>query len=248
MELKGKIALITGASSGIGEGVAKVLAAKGVNVGLAARNAAKLQNVFNDIQQAGGKAFVVEMDVADSNSTTKGVARLKEHFGSIDILVNNAGIMPVSDLDTFKVDEWDAMVNVNIKGVLNVTAAALPVLIEQKSGHIINLSSIAGRKLFKGLAVYCGTKHFVAAFSDIMRMEIGKKHNIRVTSIQPGAVDTNLYAQISDKGYKEEMEGLRNQMTFLSPEDIASSIIYALEAPDHVDVSELFILPVDQEW
>lgn len=156
--------------------------------------------------------------------------------------------MPASDIDAFKVDEWDAMVDVNIKGVLYVTDAVLPELIQQKSGHIINLSSIAGRKLFKGLAVYCGTKHFIAAFSDIMRMEIGKKHNIRVTSIQPGAVDTELYEQISDKTYKDGMEGLREQMTFLSPNDIANSMIYALETPNHIDVSELFILPTDQEW
>lgn len=142
----------------------------------------------------------------------------------------------------------DTMIDVNIKGVLHVTAEVLPTLMEQKSGHIINLSSIAGRKLFKGLAVYCGTKFFVAAFSDIMRMEIGKKHRVRVTSIQPGATETALYDQISDAAYKEGMEGLSEQMTFLSPQDIANSMIYALEAPDHVDVSEIFVLPTDQEW
>lgn len=131
------------------------------------------------------------------------------------------------------------MVDLNIKGVLHVTAAVLPGMIRQASGHVINLSSIAGRKLFKGLGVYSGTKNFVAAFSDIMRMEIGKKHNIRVTSIQPGAVDTELFEHISDKVYKEAMESLREQMTFLSPEDIAQSVIYVLEAPDHVGVSEL---------
>jgi Short-chain alcohol dehydrogenase of unknown specificity len=248
MELKGKVALITGASSGIGEGVARSLAAKGVKVGLAARSIEKLKSIEKEILQAGGEAFSVEMDVVDKKSVESGLQRLQEKYGTMDILVNNAGIMPAADIDTFKTDEWDSMINVNINGVLNVTAAVLPQLIAKHSGHIINLSSIAGRKLFKGLAVYCATKHFVAAFSDIMRMELGKKHNIRVTSIQPGAVATNLYDQITDKNYKEGMEGLRDQMTYLTPEDIANSMIYALESPDNVDVSEMFILPTDQEW
>lgn len=248
MELNGKVALITGASSGIGKGVAIAFAAKGVKVCLAARRTKVLEAIANEIQQAGGEALVVEMDVADKTSVAAGVKQLIDQYGGIDILVNNAGIMPTADIDTFKVDEWEAMVDINIKGVLNVTAAVLPALIKQSSGHIINLSSIAGRKLFKGLAVYCGTKHFVSAFSDIMRMEIGKKHNIRVTSIQPGAVETNLYDQITDEGYKKGMDSLREQMTFLSPQDIADSMIYALEAPGHVDVSELFILPTNQEW
>lgn len=248
MELKGKVALITGASSGIGEGVAKSLAAKGVKVGLAARSIEKLKTIEQEIRQVGGEAFSVAMDVADKSSVHTGVQELQEHYGAIDILINNAGIMPASDIDAFKIDEWDNMVHVNINGVLNVTAAVLPQMIDKHSGHIINLSSIAGRKLFKGLAVYCASKHFVAAFSDIMRMEIGKKHNIRVTSIQPGAVATNLYDQITDKNYKEGMEDLRDQMTFLTPSDIANSMIYALESPDYLDVSELFILPTDQEW
>lgn len=248
MELKEKVALITGASSGIGEGVAKSLAAKGVKVGLAARNVSKLKTIEEQILKNGGDAFSIEMDVTDTSSVNEGVKELKGKFGKIDILINNAGIMPASDIDTFKIDEWQKMVNVNINGVLNVTAAVLPQLIAQRSGHIINLSSIAGRKLFKGLGVYCGTKHFVAAFSDIMRMEVGKKHNIRVTSIQPGAVATNLFDQISDETYKAGMEGLIDQLTFLTPEDIANSMIYALEAQDYVDVSEIFILPTDQEW
>ncbi|MEX6689574.1 SDR family oxidoreductase [Danxiaibacter flavus] len=248
MELKGKVALITGASSGIGEGVAKALAARGVKTGLAARNVDKLKSIENEIHRAGGEAVSLGLDVTDKASVKAGIERLKEKFGTIDILINNAGIMPASDIDSFKTEEWEAMVNVNINGVLNVTAAVLPELVDKHGGHIINVSSIAGRKLFKGLGVYCGTKHFVAAFSDIMRMEVGKKHNIRVTSIQPGAVDTNLIDSISDNGYKEDMEGLRSQMTFLSPKDIANSMIYALESPDYVDVSEIFILPTDQEW
>ncbi|MGJ1412831.1 SDR family oxidoreductase [Sphingobacterium thalpophilum] len=248
MELKGKVALITGASSGIGEGVVRKLAEKGVKVALAARSEEKLNQSVQKLQADGFDAFAVKMDVVDKESVRLAVEKISTHYGNIDILVNNAGIMPASDIDAFKLDEWEQMVDVNIKGVLNVTGAVLPKLIAQKSGHIINLSSIAGRKLFKGLGVYCGTKHFVAAFSDIMRMEIGKKHNVRVTSIQPGAVATNLYDQISDPNYKAGMEALKDQMTFLTPTDIAGSMIYALESPDYVDVSEIFILPTDQEW
>lgn len=248
MELKGKVALITGASSGIGEGVVRKLAEKGVKVALAARSEEKLNQSVQKLQADGFDAFAVKMDVVDKESVRLAVEKISTHYGNIDILVNNAGIMPASDVDAFKLDEWEQMVDVNIKGVLSVTGAVLPKLIAQKSGHIINLSSIAGRKLFKGLGVYCGTKHFVAAFSDIMRMEIGKKHNVRVTSIQPGAVATNLYDQISDPNYKAGMEALKDQMTFLTPTDIAGSMIYALEAPDNVDVSEIFILPTDQEW
>lgn len=248
MELKGKVAVITGASSGIGEGVAKKLAEKGVKVAAAARNEEKLNQLVEKLQADGLDAFAVKMDVTNKESVHAAVDQIKAHYGNLDILINNAGIMPVSDVDAFKVEEWEQMVDVNIKGVLNVTAAVLPEFIKQNSGHIINLSSIAGRKLFKGLGVYCGTKHFVAAFSDILRMEVGKKHNVRVTSIQPGAVATNLYDQISDADYKNAMESLKDQMTFLTPTDIANSMVYALESPDYVDVSEIFILPTDQEW
>jgi NADP-dependent 3-hydroxy acid dehydrogenase YdfG len=248
MNIQSKVALITGASSGIGAGTAKLLAANGVKVALAARRTEKLQSLLKDIQKGGGEGLVVEMDVVDPNSVKKGVESIVKAFGTIDILVNNAGIMPLSDVETLKVDEWHRMVDVNIKGVLNTTAAVLPVLMKQNAGHIFNLSSIAGRKLFKGLSVYCATKHAIAAFSDIMRMEIAPKYKIRVTSLQPGAVATELYDQITDAGYRKAMDDLSTQMTFLTPEDIAHSVLYALQAPDHVNVSEIFILPTEQGW
>ncbi|HKO79874.1 MAG TPA: SDR family oxidoreductase, partial [Chitinophagaceae bacterium] len=145
-------------------------------------------------------------------------------------------------------DEWHRMVDVNLKGVLNSTAAVLPYLKKQNSGHIINLSSIAGRKLFKGLGIYCATKHAIAAFSDVMRMELAPKYKIKVTSLQPGAVATELYDHITDEKYRKDMEELAGQMTFLTPEDTANSILYALQAPDHVTVSEIFLLPTEQGW
>jgi len=156
--------------------------------------------------------------------------------------------MPLSEIDQLKTDEWHRMVDVNIKGLLNTTAAVLPQMIKQHSGHIFNMSSIAGRKVFKGLSVYCATKHAVAAFSDGLRMEVGQKHNIRVTCIQPGAVATELYDHITDPGYRQQMDDLTTQMTFLQGEDIGDTIVFAAQAPAHVNVAELFVLPVEQGW
>lgn len=246
MQLKGKVALVTGASSGIGEATAVALAAKGIKVGLAARRTDKLEQILSGITARDGEGLVLTMDVADRASVVAGVELLVKTYGKIDILINNAGVMYLSDVDALKLEEWDRMVDINIKGVLNPTGAVLPYLIKQQSGHIINTSSIAGRKLFQGLGVYCATKHAVTAFSDVMRMEIAPRHHIRVTSIQPGAVDTELQQHTTDQKYKEAM--VNSTYRKLMPEDIASSIIYALEAPDHVDVSEIFILPSEQAW
>ncbi|WP_420959967.1 SDR family oxidoreductase [Brucella sp. IR073] len=247
-DINGKVALITGASSGIGAATARKLAEAGVKVGLAARRTDRLQALKDEIAAKGGEALPIEMDVTDAASVEAGVAKLIDAYGSIDILFNNAGLMPASDIDQFKTDEWHRMVDVNIKGLLNTTAAVLPQMIKQHSGHIFSTSSIAGRKVFKGLSVYCATKHAVAAFSDGLRMEVGQKHNIRVTCIQPGAVSTELFEHISDGNYREQMEGLRDQLSFLSGADIADTILFAAQAPAHVNVAELFVLPVDQAW
>jgi len=248
MELKGKVALVTGASSGIGAATAKKLAAEGVKVGLAARRLPRLQALVAEIKAAGGEAIALEMDVTVQESVAAGVATLHETYGSIDIAFNNAGLMPISDIASLRIEEWHRMVDVNVKGLFNTVAAVLPIMQAQKSGHMINTSSIAGRKTFPGLGVYCATKHAVAAFSDILRMEIAPKYNIRVTSLQPGAVESELFEHISDENYRAQMEQLKEQMTFLKSDDIADSIVYALRAPDHVDVAELFIMPTAQPW
>ncbi|MGO8022926.1 SDR family oxidoreductase [Rhizobium leguminosarum] len=247
--INGKVALVTGASSGIGAATALKLAEAGAKVGIAARRTDKLADLKNEIVSKGGEALVIEMDVVDPASVEAGVKKLVgAYYGSIDILVNNAGLMPLSDVDQFKVDEWHRMVDVNVKGLLNTTAAVLPQMINQHSGHIFNMSSIAGRKVFKGLSVYCATKHAVAAFSDGLRMEVGQKHNIRVTCIQPGAVATELYDHITEPGYIKQMDDLAKQMTFLQGADIGDTIVFAAQAPAHVNVAELFVLPVEQGW
>ncbi len=246
--LNGKVALVTGASSGIGAATAAKLAEAGAKIGIAARRTEKLEDLKKRIEAKGGEALVIEMDVADPASVEAGIKNVVDAYGAIDILVNNAGLMPLSDIDQFKVDEWHRMVDVNVKGLLNTTAAVLPQMIKQHSGHIFNMSSIAGRKVFKGLSVYCATKHAVTAFSDGLRMEVGPKHNIRVTCIQPGAVATELYDHITDPDYRQQMDDLAGQMTFLQGEDIGDTIVFAAQAPAHVDVAELFVLPVEQGW
>ncbi|MCC5090466.1 SDR family oxidoreductase [Xanthomonas campestris] len=248
MNLKDKVALVTGASSGIGAATALKLAANGAKVGLAARRTDRLQSLADQITSAGGQALVIEMDVVDPASVQAGATQLADAYGGIDILFNNAGLMPISDIESLKTDEWSRMVDVNIKGLLNSTAAVLPYLKKRGQGHIINTSSIAGRKVFPGLSVYCATKHAVTAFSEGLRLEVAKKYNIRVTCIQPGAVDTELFEHVSDKNYREQMEGLREQMAFLQASDIANTVLFALQAPDYVNVAELFVLPTDQPW
>lgn len=248
MELQGKVALVTGASSGIGAATAKKLAANGVKVGLAARRMDRLQALVEEIRRAGGDSVAIAMDVTDHASVTQGVQQLLRQYGTIDIAFNNAGLMPSSDIASLKVDEWHRMVDVNVKGVLTTVAAVLPTMLEKKAGHIINTSSIAGRKTFPGLGVYCATKHAIAAFSDTLRMELAPAFNLRVTCLQPGAVETELFEHITDEKYRQQMEALKEKMTFLAAEDIADTVIYALQAPEHVDIAELFIMPTQQPW
>ena len=248
MSIEGKVALVTGASSGIGAGIARALAANGVKVGLAARRVDRLNLIVKEIRAAGGEAMALELDVTKPEQNAAAVKELVGSYGSIDIAVLNAGLMPLSDVDALKTDEWARMVDVNIKGVLNSTAAVLPKMIDNKGGHIFIMSSIAGRKVFKGLSVYCATKHAVAAFADGLRMEVAPKHNIRVTCIQPGAVASELYDHITDAGYRQQMDELAASMTFLQPEDVADTLVFAAKAPPHVDVAELFVLPTPQGW
>ncbi|MBR2687145.1 MAG: SDR family oxidoreductase [Aquamicrobium sp.] len=248
MNIVGKVALVTGASSGIGAATAKRLAAEGVIVGLAARRKDRIEALAAEIEAAGGRALALQADVTDLGSCETAARALINQFGRLDVLVNNAGLMPLSDVDSLKTDEWKRMVDVNVSGVLNATASVLPQMIAQHSGHIFNMSSIAGRKVFTGLTVYCATKAAVAAFSDGLRMEVGPKHNIRVTCIQPGAVKSELYDHITDANYRRQMDDLASKMTFLEGEDIADTILFALKSPARMDVAELFVLPTEQGW
>jgi NADP-dependent 3-hydroxy acid dehydrogenase YdfG len=243
--LSKKVAIVTGASSGIGEAIALELGKRHVQVVCAARRIDRLDALATKITAAGGHAIAVQCDVADRDDTAKLVHITKETFGGVDILINNAGVMPLSMMDKGHIDEWDQMVRININGVLNGIHAVLPHMLKAGGGHIINVSSIAGKKVIPGGAVYCGTKHFVHALSEGLRMELASK-NIRVTTIAPGYVTTELTNTITDEDVLKRFDAY-DDITPLAPEDIASSTIHALEAPPHVNVNEIVIRPTMQQ-
>ena len=246
IDLSNSAVIVTGASSGIGEATARHLAGKGASVALAARREERLNELKESIEVDGGTAIVVPTDVTDRAQVRALADATQDAFGSVDVLVNNAGVMPLSFMKNLHEDEWEQMVDVNIKGVLYAVGAVLPVMQKQGHGHIVNVSSVAGRRVFPGGAVYCGTKHFVTALSEGMRSELTPDHDIRVTSIEPGAVATELTHTITDEEIMQMFESRHGEMTPLASEDIAEAIHYAVTAPKHVNVEELLILPSDQ--
>ncbi len=248
MSIKGKTVIITGASSGIGEATALKLAKEGANVVLTARSEDKLKKLKEKIdKQNAGKALVVPADVTKKEDLKKVADKTKEEFKSIDGLVNNAGLMPLSYVKNLHTDEWDKMVDVNIKGVLNGVAAVLPTMMEQKSGNIINISSSAGRKIYPGGAVYCATKSAVRMFSEGLRQELAPNFNINVTSIEPGFVDTSLTETITDEEIKEGLLSNFKEMTPLESEDIAEAIFYSMSQPKRANINDVYIMPTEQE-
>ncbi|WP_404467221.1 SDR family oxidoreductase [Planococcus rifietoensis] len=239
-------AIITGASSGIGQATAKELAAKGYHVMLAARREERLVELKKEIEAEGGSADYKVTDVTSVDEMKSLAQATLEKTGRIDVLVNNAGLMPLSYMNKLKIDEWDKMVDVNIKGVLYGIAAVLPIMEEQKSGHILNISSVAGHQVMKGSAVYSGTKYAVRAISDGLRQEIDPSHEIRVTIVSPGAVATELTDTITDDDVLDSFKSMSESMEPLQAEDIANAIGYAVEQPSHVDVNEILIRPRQQ--
>lgn len=239
-------AIITGASSGIGQATAKELAARGYHVMLAARREERLVDLKKEIEAEGGSADYQVTDVTSADEMKSLAQAALEKNGKIDILVNNAGLMPLSYMNKLKLDEWDKMVDVNIKGVLYGIAAVLPIMEQQKSGHILNVSSVAGHQVMKGSAVYSGTKYAVRAISDGLRQEIDPSHEIRVTIVSPGAVATELTNTITDDDVLDSFKSMSESMEPLQAEDIANAIGYAVEQPSHVDVNEILIRPRQQ--
>ncbi|MFN2332262.1 MAG: SDR family oxidoreductase [Halomonas sp.] len=241
-EINGKVIIITGASSGLGEAAAHRLAKGGAKLVLGARREDRLKSLVDAIVDQGGEAIYRVTDVTDRDQVEALAAAAKDTYGRIDVLINNAGLMPLSPLDQLKVDEWEQMVDVNIKGVLYGIAAVLPTMREQHSGHIINLSSVAGHVVFPSAAVYCATKYAVKALSEGIRQEGGEE--IRSTNISPGAVATELTSTISDpetaKGVNELYE------MAIDADAIARAIVYAIEQPADVDVNEIIIRPTKQ--
>ncbi len=247
MSIKGKTIIITGASSGIGEATAKKLSQEGANVVLSARREDRLNSLKDEIEKNGGMALVVPGDVTKKEDFKKIVSATLEEFGSIDGIINNAGLMPLSYVKNLHTDEWDKMIDVNIKGVTNGVAAVLPTMMEQKSGHIINISSSAGHKYYPGGAVYCATKAAVKMFSEGLRAELAPNFGINVTSIDPGFVSTELTDTITDDEIKKDMEPMFKELTPLQAQDIADAIYYSLSQPKRANINDVYIMPTNQQ-
>ena len=233
-----KIALVTGASSGIGEAVALELSKAGHTIVVGARRTDRLQDLVSRIEASGGVARAHRLDVTSRDDFARVVSATYEEFGRVDVIVNNAGVMPLSPLSALKVSEWDQMVDVNIKGVLNGIAAVLPTMEAKGSGHIINVASIGAHRVSPTAAVYCATKYAVWAISDGLRQETDK---LRVTVISPGVVTSELADTISDDTARRAMNEFRR--TAIDPNAIGRAVRYAVEQPSDVDVSEIIVRP-----
>jgi NADP-dependent 3-hydroxy acid dehydrogenase YdfG len=245
VKLDGKVAVITGASSGIGEATVRALAAEGAVVVAGARRKERLDGLADEVTLGGGKAIAVECDVTDEVQAHGLVRRAVEEFGRIDILVNNAGVMLLSTVGKGLSDQWRQMFEVNVMGLLYATHAAIGHMKEQGSGHLVNISSVAGRKVTRDSSgVYAGTKFAVNAISEGLRQEL-LQDGIRVTIIEPGAVDTELPDHITDEDAREGLSGLL-RLERLQAEDIADAIAYAVTQPDRVSVNEILIRPTQQ--
>jgi NADP-dependent 3-hydroxy acid dehydrogenase YdfG len=237
--LDNKVVLVTGASSGLGEGTARVLAAVGTNVVLGARRTDRLKTIADEIEAAGGRVRVRALDVTSLDDVKAFADFAESAFGHVDVLVNNAGVMPLSPLLALKIDEWNWMIDVNIRGVLHGIAAVLPRMEAQGQGHIVNVSSIGGFVVQPTAAVYAATKFAVRAISEGLRKESSK---VRCTCIYPGVVESELADTISDETARESMKSYRKMA--IRPDAIARAIQYAIEQPGDVDVNEIVVRPL----
>jgi NADP-dependent 3-hydroxy acid dehydrogenase YdfG len=235
---KDKVVLITGASSGIGAGIARELSAAGAKVVLGARRTDRLEELADELRTQGGEVLTRSLDVTDRADVAAFAGAAREKFGRVDVIVNNAGLMPLSPMASLKVDEWDRMVDVNIKGVLYGIAAVLPEMTARGSGHIINIASIGALQVVPTAAVYCATKYAVRAISDGLRQE---RDDIRVTCIHPGVVESELANTITDPVAAEGMKAYR--AIALQPNAIARAVRFAIEQPEDVDVNEIVVRP-----
>ena len=244
-KLDGKVAVVTGASSGIGEAAAEALAAEGAAVVVAARREDRLTDLVERIRDNGGRVLAAVCDVTDESQAHGLIRKAQEEFGSVDVLVNNAGVMLLSAVGKGLSDEWRQMFDVNVLGLLYATDAAIGVMREQQSGHLVNISSVAGRKVTRDSSgVYAGTKHAVGAISEGLRQEL-LEDNIRVTVVEPGAVETELPSHITDEDARQHLSGLLS-LELLQSEDIAEAIVYAVTQPERVSVNEILIRPTQQ--
>ncbi|AKV55581.1 oxidoreductase [Bifidobacterium actinocoloniiforme DSM 22766] len=248
MSIENKVVLITGASSGIGEASARLLASRGAKVVLGARRDDRLRQIAEGIEEDGGQAAWRKLDVTDPQQNKDFVAFAKERYGQVDVMFLNAGLMPSSPLSALKTDEWDRMVDVNLKGVLHGIAAALPEFTAQKSGQFITTSSVAGLKAYPNGAVYGATKWAVRELMEVLRMESAMEGtHIRTATIYPAAIQTELLNTITDKGAKEAMNQTYDSYQ-ITPDRVASVVAFAIDQPEDTNVSEFTIGPTIQPW
>jgi NADP-dependent 3-hydroxy acid dehydrogenase YdfG len=243
-----KVVVITGASSGIGESTAKLLARQGAKVVLGARRKDRIDAVVKEISAAGGKAVGFAVDVTKRAEVEALVKGAVDSFGRVDVMVNDAGIMPIAPIAAIKVDEWDRMIDVNIKGLLYGVVAVLPIMQKQKEGHIINMASVFGIKVFApGATVYCATKSAVRSLTEGLRVELHSQ-NIRCTMISPGAVATELPESSSDEATRKNLREFYKTTMAIPADLIARAIAYAIEQPAEVEIDEVVIRPTVQDF
>jgi NADP-dependent 3-hydroxy acid dehydrogenase YdfG len=245
-ELNGRVVVITGASSGIGEATARALAARGANVALLARRAERVQSLADELSSAegGAKTIALEADVTDRASLEEAAQRIKSELGRADCLINNAGVMLLSPFEQGKVDEWKQMIDVNLTGVLETTDVFLAQLLDG-GGDIVNISSVAGRKGIPSSGAYNATKWGINGWSDALRQEMLGK-GVRVILVEPGAVATELASHISDEASKKRIDDMSENFDILEAEDIASVIEYSVSVPERVSLTEILIRPTEQ--
>jgi len=244
--IEGKVVVITGASSGLGEATARLLSAEGASVVLGARRADRIDALAKELTQSGGKAIAVPTDVTDHAQVKRLVDAAVQTYGRVDVIINNAGLMPHSPLERLKIEDWDQMIDVNLRGVLYGIAAALPHMTAQKSGHIINVSSVAGHKVRPGSAVYAATKTAVRVLTDGLRQEV-KPYNIRTTIISPGAIATELIDSITEPDIAENARKMVQDIA-IDASAFARTVAFAISQPDDVDINEILFRPTRQEF
>ena len=242
--IRDKVVVITGASSGLGEATARHLASQGACVVLGARREDRIRALAEELSSKDGKAIALATDVTDHEQVKRLVEMAVKTYGRVDVMINNAGLMPQSPLERLKIDDWDRMIDVNIKGVLYGIAAALPYMKQQKAGHFINVSSVAGHRVGPGFAVYAATKHAVRALSEGLRQEV-KPYNIRTTVISPGAVATELPNSTTEPDVAEKVR--KAYEIAIPAESFAQAVAFAISQPDDVDINEILFRPTRQE-